>query len=379
MDDTFSSNENPNHEAPPGGKSTTTPNEEGGGEARLASTSRRRDATSLPAPQGEPQRADAPDGEPERWLSGDTPLVVDLSPDGLWIAFTHGRNPKTLRAYQQDFKDLQQFLGLANIAEVCGFLVRKSQTEINAVTLSYRHALQQKKLSPATQNRRIASLRSLLKLARFVGVTDTTIELKPVPQEKYRDTSGPGREGFLQMLAILEEKLTTKALRDRAILRLLYDLALRRFEVVSLDLRHYDPKRGTLSILGKGRQHRQTLQLPAQTRAAIDAWIEKRGREAGALFTNLDPARKGDGRLTDDGLYLMIKELGKKIGLEVRPHGLRHAAITDALDATQGNVRAVQRFSRHKDLRILTQYDDARQDMASEISRLVASRGTPQE
>jgi integrase/recombinase XerC len=303
------------------------------------------------------------------------PLTVDLTPGGLWAAFTHGRNPKTLRAYQQDFKDLQAFLGLSSPQEVCAFLLQKGQAEINAVSLSYRHSLQQKKLAPATQNRRISALKSLLKLARFVGVTDTTIELTPVPQEKYRDTQGPGREGFLQMLAVLEEKSTAKSLRDRAILRLLYDVALRRFEVVSLDLRHYEPKRGSLSIHGKGRAHRQVLQLPEPTRAALDAWIDRRGREVGPLFTTLDPAKKGSGRLTDDGLYSMIKELGKKIGLEVRPHGLRHAAITDALDATQGDVRAVQRFSRHKDLRVLTHYDDARQDMAAEVSRLVAERG----
>ena len=300
---------------------------------------------------------------------------VDLSPEGLWVAFLQGKTPRTSKAYQQDMKDFQQFLGLGTPQEACAFLLQKSQAEANAVSLSYRHFLQQKKLSPATQNRRHAALKSLFKIARFVGLTDTTLELKPAPQEKYRDTQGPGREGFLEMLAVLEAKLTRKTLRDRAILRLLYDLALRRFEVVSLDLRHYDTKRNTLSIHGKGRANRQLMQLPAPTKEAIDAWLEKRGREPGPLFTTLDPAKKGSGRLTDNGLYLMIKELGQKIGAEVRPHGLRHAAITDALDATHGDVRAVQRFSRHKDLRVLTHYDDARQDFAAEVSKLVASRG----
>ena len=56
----------------------------------------------------------------------------------------------------------------------------------------------------------------------------------------------------------------------------------------------------------------------------------------------------------------------------VRPHGLRHAAITEALDLTKGNVRAVQRFSRHRDLRTLTIYDDNRQDLAGEIARQLA-------
>lgn len=71
----------------------------------------------------------------------------------------------------------------------------------------------------------------------------------------------------------------------------------------------------------------------------------------------------------------MIRELGEKAGLRARPHGLRHAAITEALEATGGDVRRVQRFSRHKDVRVLLVYDDQRKDLAGEVSRLVA-KGT---
>jgi len=59
------------------------------------------------------------------------------------------------------------------------------------------------------------------------------------------------------------------------------------------------------------------------------------------------------------------------IGL-VRPHGLRHAAITHALDVTGGDVRRVQKFSRHRDLRTLTVYDDNRQDIAGQVAAMVA-------
>ncbi len=43
-----------------------------------------------------------------------------------------------------------------------------------------------------------------------------------------------------------------------------------------------------------------------------------------------------------------------------------------ALDLTGGNVRAVQRFSRHRDLRVLNLYDDNRQDLGGEVAALVA-------
>jgi integrase/recombinase XerC len=54
-----------------------------------------------------------------------------------------------------------------------------------------------------------------------------------------------------------------------------------------------------------------------------------------------------------------------------RPHGLRHEAITSALDATNGNVRAVQRFSGHSDLNTLTRYDDNRQDLGGQVAELL--------
>jgi integrase/recombinase XerC len=60
------------------------------------------------------------------------------------------------------------------------------------------------------------------------------------------------------------------------------------------------------------------------------------------------------------------------MGLTVSPHGLRHAGITEALERTGGNVRAVQHSSRHRDLRTLTTYDDNRTDWAGEVAELVA-------
>jgi integrase/recombinase XerC len=50
-------------------------------------------------------------------------------------------------------------------------------------------------------------------------------------------------------------------------------------------------------------------------------------------------------------VHRIVWALGEQAGLGVmRPHGLRHAAITEALELTRGDVRAVQRFSRHRDL-----------------------------
>src|SRR5437660_1206522 len=68
-----------------------------------------------------------------------------------------------------------------------------------------------------------------------------------------------------------------------------------------------------------------------------------------------------------------LVKLGRKFGFKVWAHGLRHAAITEALDLTGGNVRAVQRFSRHRDVRVLERYDDNRRDLGGEVAKQVAA------
>jgi phage anti-repressor protein len=73
--------------------------------------------------------------------------------------------------------------------------------------------------------------------------------------------------------------------------------------------------------------------------AALVKWIEIRGKDPGALFCNFHPSGQRT-RLTGDGLYKLIRSLGERAGIRTRPHGLRHAAITQALDVTRGDLRA---------------------------------------
>ena len=143
--------------------------------------------------------------------------------------------------------------------------------------------------------------------------------------------------------------------------------------MVELDLEHLDLERGRLAIRGKGRAEREWLTLPAPTRHALADWLESRSPQPGPLFVNVDRARKGSGRLTPQSVYRIVRSLGQKAGLgDVRPHGLRHAAITAALDGGH-DLRTVARYSRHRSIQTLTIYDDNRQDLAGMVAADVAS------
>jgi integrase/recombinase XerC len=286
--------------------------------------------------------------------------------------FLTGRSPQTIRAYAADLADFADFAGVDTVATAAAQLLAAGAGQANALALSYRADLLSRGLSAATVNRRLAALRSLVKLARLLGLVSWSLEVEGVKSEGYRDTRGPGRDGFRRLLAALADRQDAKAVRDRALLRLLFDLGLRRAEAIGLDLADLDREAGTVAVLGKGRTQRVALTLPAPTRDALEASLAVRGTGPGPLFCRLDRAGKGKGRLTGGGVYHVIVSLGRQAGLRVRPHGLRHAAITEALDLTGGDVRAVQRFSRHRDVRTLDRYDDNRADLAGQVARKVA-------
>jgi integrase/recombinase XerC len=301
----------------------------------------------------------------------DAELVRDHPARRLVKSFLEGRSASTIKAYSKDLADFATFLGVESTEDAAAQLLAASPGQANEIALNYRNTLlDSRKLVPATVNRRLAALRSLVKLARTLGMVNWNIEIEGVDADPYRDTRGPGNESVRKMRQLLENREDAKGIRDRAILRLLYDRALRRGEVCSLDRKHFDGEQG-LHVLGKGRKTREWISLPAATKSALLAWIDVRGDEPGPLFTALDTKNRGH-RLTGSAIYAIVRGLGKQIGIKARPHGLRHTAITTALEKTNGNIRTVQAFSRHADPRTVGRYDDNRRDVAGEIADLVS-------
>ncbi len=288
-------------------------------------------------------------------------------------AFLRSKSARTRASYAEDLEVFRRFIGLPNLDRAIHRFLNRGQGGANSLALSFRDSLVERGFAPATINRRIAALRSLVLLGRMLGEIPFSLEVPGLRVETYRDTRGPGVEGVRAILRMLDGRHDAKALRDRAIIRMLFDLGLRREEVCSLSLEHVDFLDHVLWVHGKGRSGRVRVALPEPTEQALKAWLELRPAGEGPLFTNFDRAGKG-ARLTGHSVYRIVRGLGRQAGLPrpVRPHGLRHAAITAALDATSGDVRAVQRFSRHAKLETVSLYDDNRRDLAGHVARLVA-------
>ncbi|CCQ53844.1 integrase-recombinase protein [Crocosphaera watsonii WH 0005] len=90
------------------------------------------------------------------------------------------------------------------------------------------------------------------------------------------------------------------------------------------------------------------------------------------MFISLDSRSRGS-RLSGDGLYKIVRCYCREAGIDklMSPHRIRHSSITMALDKSDGDVRKVQKLSRHKNLNTLMIYDDNRNNDQLELSELL--------
>jgi len=311
----------------------------------------------------------------------DTPSAAPAcTVDDVLEAWLAGRGPNTLRGYAFDVADFARFAKVKEANAAVEMLLSAGPGQGNRIVLAYRAHLLGRQLAPATIARRLAALRSLIKLARQLGRITWTLDVEGPRTKAYRDTRGPGLDGWRRIRTkasqLADQGVDGK--RNLAIVRLLHDLGLRRGEAVAMDLDDVDldaGKCGEIRIVGKGKLEPERMSLNAPTRDALRAWIVARGRKAGPLFIRLDPASSPEDleRLSGDAVERMVKRLSRRAGLsrEARPHGLRHEGITRALDLAGGDVRKVRQFSRHAKLDTLLRYDDNRRDEAGVIAGLL--------
>lgn len=138
------------------------------------------------------------------------------------------------------------------------------------------------------------------------------------------------------------------AVRDRAMLEVMYGAGLRLSELVGLDLKHLDLESGEVWVLGKGSKERR---LPIGRNAVqwIEHWLDLRGlfgAEEDALFLS-----KLGKRISARNVQKRFAEWGVRQGLNshVNPHKLRHSFATHMLESS-GDLRGVQELLGHANL-----------------------------
>jgi integrase/recombinase XerC len=301
---------------------------------------------------------------------GDLPQPGAADPAALLLQ--DKRSPNTRRAYAAALK---AFFGGDPTPQAVRTFVTLDPPSVALKLAGFKARMLVDGLSEATINLRLAAVRALLKVCHRIGFAQTDgrglVDSERV--QSYRDTRGVDLE-TLKRLLNCPAREALKGLRDRAILRLLAENGLRRAELCALDVADLGERE--LSILGKGRgTQRERITLSGPCAAAIDRYLEAAGHTAGALFVNLSPdGGVRGGRLTPGGLFQIVRGYGARIGHpKLAPHKIRHSCLTAALEMTSGDVTAVQKLSRHKDVRTLMIYDDRRRNKQGELTQGLAA------
>ena len=308
-------------------------------------------------------------------------VAAGLEPAQRLISSFISRQKKaTARAYFAALGDFQAFVGAPNMAAALADLI-SSRGRAHELADEYIGSMMARGLSGSTINQRLSALRSLLNAARTRDLIDWKLETKGKRTEVLRDTRGPGIEGVRACIAA-SKGTTPIALRNHAILRLLFDLGLRREEVSRLDLEDLDVAGNRIGVLGKGRDGRVWMNFGAgegesPTLAALRAWVAARGSEPGPLFINYEVSGTAPKRPTGSGIYYIVRRVGEAAGFpseehRIAPHKFRHASVSHVLAITNGNLRAAQQHARHKDPKMTIIYDDNRLDVQGAMARKIA-------
>ena len=249
------------------------------------------------------------------------------------------RSARTVDAYRRDLRHFGSWLG-ARVARATNEDIERYVAELRGSGLA-----------ATTIARRIAALRSFFRHQMLLGARNDNPAADVQLPRRVRRLPRTLSPGEVERLLEAATGTTPRALRDLALVELLYSAGLRISEAVGLDRAAVDLERRFVRCTGKGSKER-VVPIGREAADALRRYLahgrphlDRRHRPE--LFLN---ARGGG--LTRAGAFLILRRVAEKAGLEperVHPHLLRHSFATHLLEGG-ADLRSVQEMLGHADL-----------------------------
>jgi len=272
-------------------------------------------------------------------------LVLDFL---AYLEFERGLSRNTLDAYRTDLLQFGRFLEERDVSaleakpgDIADFLEALARGDGDGRSPA----------SPATIHRKSACLRSFYRHLRRDGLLEGDPTATLSTPRRARKLPQVLTRGEVEKLLSQPRGTEPAALRDRALLELMYACGLRASEAIGLELMDVDVQEGVLRARGKGSKER-IVPIGQAALKALRIYLERgrpglvKGAPEAHLFVNF----RG-GQLTRQGLYKIVRRHAVTAGLADRmsPHTLRHTFATHLL-AGGCDLRSVQEMLGHADV-----------------------------
>jgi integrase/recombinase XerD len=258
----------------------------------------------------------------------------------------HNYSHNTIAAYKNDLGQFYKFL--ANYPEINFWKDVRNET-----IAGYVEYMKQRSYAPSSVARKVAALKSFFHhlFARSIIAADPTADIDSPKVEK-RLPKTLSVEDVDRLLEAPTKKNTPKAMRDSALLALLYATGMRVTELVTLPVGDVNLAEGYLRCYGKDSSDSRDLPFDSRTQDILTRYLDKgrpnlaKDKGEDALFLN----HRGQ-RLTRQGLWLIIKTYARQARLStpVTPHTLRHSFAAHRLKKG-ANLQEIQELLGHANI-----------------------------
>jgi site-specific recombinase XerD len=278
-----------------------------------------------------------------------------------YLPHVKGISNRTIKAYRDSFRLFLPFAAKHRGIKIESLRVDHLSSEL---ILAFLDDLELNRKNVAkTRNHRLAALKSLAKMIRFVypEKREFAEKILNIPQKRTQKQL----IGFLypaEIFKVFESVNLKKELgfRDYTLLHLLYDSGARASEITTLNLDYFNVEQKTLAILGKGNRYR-LIKLQPKTVQLIQLYIAKyritpKPRYQHRIFIN----QRGE-ELTRHGIYRICRKylsmaLPHKRLKDINPvHSFRHSRAVDML-ASGASLSEIKNHLGHEDIQTTTVY-----------------------
>jgi integrase/recombinase XerC len=269
-----------------------------------------------------------------------TPFADQLSAFYTYMRSEKQFSPLTQENYRRDLEKFSAFCqkqSLYNLADIQPQHVRQGVAGLHRTGIGGK-----------SLQRWLSSLRSFFRFAMARGwIKNNPADGIQAPKSPRKLPKTLDADQTAQFVEVKGDHFV--ALRDRALLELIYSSGLRLAEVAGLDVSDVDLKEGMVSVLGKGSKQR-LLPVGRHAITALEEWLPQRALYVRADQRALFITQRGT-RISHRAIQARLQQLSIQQGMDnpVHPHMLRHSFASHMLESS-GDLRLVQELLGHANI-----------------------------